>query len=249
MRFGPEGRQVTVNAATRAGLLAEIARRLDRGEGFALATLNLDHLVKLRRDPAFARAYAAQDLVTADGNPIVWLSRLGGQPVELIPGSDLILPLMRVAAAEGAGVGLFGATDAALTGAAQALEAQVPGLRILRTEAPAMGFDPEGPAAEAAVAAFRAAGVRLVLIALGAPRQERFSAFARRLAPEMGFVGIGAGLDFLAGTQRRAPAWVRAVAMEWLWRLLSNPARLAGRYAACAAILPSEVLRARRQRP
>ncbi len=99
MRFGPEG-QVTVNAATRAGLLAEVARRLDRGEGFALATLNVDHLVKLRRDPAFAAAYATLDLVTADGNPVVWLSRLGGQPVELIPGSDLIVPLMRVAAAK-----------------------------------------------------------------------------------------------------------------------------------------------------
>ena len=95
MRFGPEGRQVTVNAATRAGLLAEIARRLDRGEGFALATLNLDHLVKLRRDPAFARAYAAQDLVTADGNPIVWLSRLARRPVRLVPGSDMVLPLVR----------------------------------------------------------------------------------------------------------------------------------------------------------
>ncbi len=248
MQFGPEGRQVTVNAVSRAGLLAEIARRLDGGEGFALATLNLDHLVKLRRDPAFATAYAAQDLVTADGNPIVWLSRLAGQPVELIPGSDLILPLMRIAAAEGAAVGLFGATDAALTGAAVRLEAEVPGLRILRTEAPAMGFDPEGPAAEAAIAAFRAAGVRLVLVALGAPKQERFAALGRRIAPEMGFAGIGAGLDFIAGTQRRAPEWVRAMALEWLWRMLSDPARLVRRYAACAAILPSEIARARRQR-
>ena len=84
---------VRITAPSRAGLLAELDRRLGAGEGFAVATLNLDHLVKLRADPAFRRAYGAQDLVTADGNPVVWLSRLAGQPVELVTGSDLLLSL------------------------------------------------------------------------------------------------------------------------------------------------------------
>ena len=63
----------------------------------------------------------------------------------------------------------------------------------------------------------------------------------------MGFVSIGAGLDFLAGSQTRAPAWVRAIAMEWLWRMLANPRRLALRYLRCALILPGLARDALRQ--
>ncbi len=88
------------------------------GEGFALATLNLDHLVKLRASGAFRRAYGAQDLVVADGNPIVWLSRLAGRKVELVPGgSDMVLPLAEVAADEGVRVALVGSTEESLVAA------------------------------------------------------------------------------------------------------------------------------------
>lgn len=66
--------------------------------GFALATVNLDHLVKMRSSPAFLKAYAAQDFVVADGRPIVWLSQLAQRPVALMPGSDMVLPLCRWAA-------------------------------------------------------------------------------------------------------------------------------------------------------
>lgn len=64
----------------------------------------------------------------------------------------------------------------------------------------------------------------------------------------MGFVSIGAGLDFLAGTQTRAPEWVRRYAVEWLWRALSSPKRLVPRYLQCLAILPGQVFAAMRQR-
>lgn len=71
--------RVTLNMPRRDVLMGEVAARLRRGEGFALATLNLDHLVKLRQSAAFRQAYAAQDLVVADGNPLVWLSHLAGR--------------------------------------------------------------------------------------------------------------------------------------------------------------------------
>jgi len=248
MEFRAGSARVAVNVASRAGLLDGIAARLARGEGFALATLNLDHLVKLGRDADFAAAYAAQDLVTADGRPVVWLARLAGREVELITGSDLIRPLLRVAAGLGAPVGFLGATDATLAAAARRLRDDIPGLEIACTIAPPMGFDPEGEAARAALAQMQAAGVRLCLLALGAPRQERLAALGRRAAPGIGFVSIGAGLDFIAGSQRRAPAWMRAVALEWLWRMLSDPRRLALRYLRAAAILPGQAWRAWRVR-
>lgn len=245
-RFGAD--VVRITHADRAALLAAVADRLAAGRGFALATLNLDHLVKLRGDPAFRRAYAAQDMVAADGNPVVWLSRLAGRPVALIPGADLVLPLVRTATAAGRPVAMVGATDAALAGAAAHLAAQVPGFRAGPLIAPPQGFDPEGPAARAILATLAAAGPCLCLVALGAPKQERLAALGRALAPQAGFAGIGAGVDFLAGAQVRAPAAVRVLALEWLWRMLHDPRRMVPRYAACAAILPGEALRALRMR-
>ena len=240
-QVGPD--TVRVNMPDRATLVAQVAARLAARQGFAIATLNLDHLVKLARDPAFRAAYAAQDMVTADGNPIVWLSRLARRPVALVPGADLVLPLAQLAARAGRGVALVGSTQDSLDAAAAWLTTHVPGLRISALIAPPMGFDPAGPAADAILAQVEVTDTGLCLIAMGAPRQEVLAARGRALTPGIGFASVGAGLDFLSGSQRRAPAWVRRMALEWLWRALSDPARLTRRYALCAVVLPGHAWR------
>lgn len=232
-----------INVPGWAHLLDEVETRLQREQGFALATLNLDHIVKLVRDPQFMAAYDAQDLVVADGNPIVWLRRLAGQPVELIPGSELIAPLAAMAARNDVPVALLGSRKEVLDTAARQLEATHPGLRVVARIAPPMGYDPDGEAAAADLAEIARTRAGLCFLALGAPKQERLAARGRDLAPRTGFVSVGAGLDFIAGHQRRAPRWVQRLAMEWLWRMASNPRRLAGRYAACALTLPGLMVR------
>lgn len=248
MQFRFEPYTIAVNVADKATLLATVAQRFAARQGFALATINLDHLVKLHRSAAFRSVYATQDLVVADGNPIVWLSRLAGRPVSLVPGSDMVLPLAEAAVRAGVGVALVGSTDAALQAAATQLMQSVPGLIVVMRHAPAMGFDPEGEEAARVLAELAARKVGLCFLALGSPKQETFAARGRSLAPDVGFASIGAGLDFLAGTQTRAPAWVRAIAMEWVWRALISPRRLIPRYAACIAILPGEIAAALKQR-
>lgn len=239
---------IPVNIPDRTSLLAEVRARLRAGRGFALATINLDHLVKLRRLPAYRAAYARCDLVVADGNPIVWLSRLARHPVTLVTGSDLLHPLLELAARDNVCVGFFGSSPEVLRAAQTRLCAEIPGLRVVWTAAPAMGFAPDGPEAATALATMRAAGVRLCILSLSPPRQESFAAFARTKAPEIGFCCFGAGLDFVAGRQKRAPRWMQMLALEWLWRALSSPRRLIPRYAACAAILPAEIAAALRLR-
>ncbi len=239
---------IRVNHPDRASLLTAVAARFAAGQGFALATINLDHLVKLSRDPSFRMVYAAQDMVVADGNPIVWLSRLAGRPVSLVPGSDLVLPLVAAATRAGRPVAIVGTTDAALAAARARIAAEVPGVTFGPCIAPPQGFDPEGATARAMLSDVAAMGPGLCLIALGAPKQERLAALGRTLAPHTGFASVGAGIDFLAGHQTRAPQWVRRLALEWLWRALSQPRRLIPRYAACAAILPGQVAQALRLR-
>ena len=240
---------VRITHSDRAGLMADLAARLAAGRGFALATLNLDHVVKLRapgaEGAAFRAAYAAQTHVVADGNPIVWLHRLAGRRIALIPGSELVGPLCAAAAAAGAPVALLGSTEDALARGAARLEADHPGLRVALRIAPPMGFDPEGPGAEAALARLaETAQAGLCFLAFGAPKQERLAAFAAPRLPGWGFASVGAGIDFVAGDQRRAPPLVRRVAMEWAWRLALAPRRLAARYVACLAILPGLAARA-----
>jgi exopolysaccharide biosynthesis WecB/TagA/CpsF family protein len=240
--------KITVNIPNREGLLSDIRARFRDGRGFALATINLDHMVKLRSLADYRAAYARQDLSVADGNPIVWLSRIAGTPVDLVPGSDLLVPILQLAAAEKMPVGFYGSTDEVLSGAAAVLRKDIPGLNIVWSKSPPMGFDPRGPDAASDAAAMQAAGVRLCILSLSAPRQEAFAAFGRDIAPAIGFCSFGAGLDFVVGRQVRAPRWVQALALEWLWRALSSPRRLIPRYATCAVILPLEMWSAFKQR-
>lgn len=237
-RFPAGAASVAVSESTPEALLEDIGARLSHGAGFAVATLNLDHLVKLGRDPAFRAAYAAHTHVTADGNPVVWLSRLAGTPVGLVTGADLVRPLAALAARLGVPVALVGATSHTLDAAAERLMAENPGLAVPVRIAPGQGFDPDGAEADAILARLADGEARLVLLALGAPRQERLAARALAAMPGTGFVSIGAGLDFIAGSQARAPAWARRLALEWLWRVVSAPRRLGRRYLDCVAILP-----------
>ncbi|MDP2081859.1 WecB/TagA/CpsF family glycosyltransferase [Pseudotabrizicola sp.] len=248
MQFRYPDQTITVNMPDQPSLLVEIRARFRKGQGFALATINLDHLVKLRASASYRATYAAQDLIVADGNPIVWLSRIARRPVALVPGSDLLRPLLQLAADEAMPVAFYGSEPDVLAKAAQQLQAEIPTLRVVWTGAPEMGFDPTGTEAQTALQAMQAAGARVCIVSLSAPRQEAFAAFGQILTPQIGFCGFGAGLDFVAGQQIRAPVWMRKLALEWLWRALSAPRRLVPRYAACAAILPGQVAAALKQR-
>lgn len=239
---------IRINMPTRAALFRTLRDRFARKQGFALATLNLDHLSRLPRDPAFATAYGRHDFVVADGRPVTWLCRIAGERTALLPGSDLVRPLCRLAAEEGVSVAMIGSSQSVLDRAAARLTAEVPGLKIGFIHAPPFGFEPEGDAAFALLRELAASGARLCFVALSAPRQEQLAARGRQVAPAVGFACIGAGLDFIAGHQHRAPRLMRLLALEWLWRLMLSPRRLGPRYARCFAILPGLMGRALRQR-
>lgn len=248
MEFHVSDCKVRVNIPTRDLLMGEVQDRFRNGTGFALATINMDHLVKMRKSSPFAEAYAAQDMVVADGHSIIALARLAKQQLELMPGSDMIEPLCELAAQEGIKVALVGSTQMALEDAARELHRRVPGLDIVTCIAPSGRFDPDSDEAAAILEKVDARGARLCFLALGAPKQELLALRGRTLTPEIGFASIGAGLDFLGGHQVRAPRWMRSLKMEWLWRALSSPRRLLPRYLACFAVLPHYVVTALRQR-
>ncbi len=244
MQFQVNDSVVAVNIPTMAALRAAVGARLAARQGFALATINLDHLTLLPGSAAFRTAYAAQDFVVADGRPVGWLAALAGRPVDILPGSDLIVPLCEMAVRAGVSVALLGSNTATLQTAATGLQERIAGLQIAAQIAPPQGFEPMGDDAAILLGHVAASGAGLCFVALGAPKQEILAARGRLLTPAVGFVSIGAGLDFIAGTQVRAPVWMRRMALEWLWRTVQQPRRMIPRYARCFAALPGLAWRA-----
>jgi N-acetylglucosaminyldiphosphoundecaprenol N-acetyl-beta-D-mannosaminyltransferase len=238
-----------INALSLDDAVGKISAEMATRKGFAVFTINLDHVVKLRQSADFRAAYTKARFVLADGQPIVWLGRLKGVAVERTTGSDLIIPLCRQAARQGQSIYLLGATQEALAGAAQRLRQEAPGLDICEQYAPAGNFDPAGPEADACIERIRQSGADLCFVALGAPKQELFAARAVSAGVGAGFLCIGAGLDFLAGTQHRAPLFFQKYAIEWVWRLVHQPRRLAGRYARSAVAFASLLIEHIRQLP
>jgi exopolysaccharide biosynthesis WecB/TagA/CpsF family protein len=226
-----------INVLTPDDAVARVRSRLLSGLGFTFATLNLDHLVKLRRDPAFRAAYSRATLVCADGAPIVALGRGQAPGLRRTAGADLLRPLCAMAARESLPVAFFGSTEQILSGAITQLRKEFPELRVLFSESPAFGFDPLSVEAKAAGARIAASGAKLCFICLGAPKQEIFADALAQGHADLGLIGVGAAVDFLVGAQVRAPRLARKLGLEWLWRAATNPRRLAGRYAECALLL------------
>lgn len=234
-----EGVRITLPTLDIAA--AQAIDRAERGLGFTLFTLNLDHLVKLRVSPDFRSAYGRADLVTADGWPIVWLAGRQNVQLQRATGADLVEPLCQAAAARDLGLYFIGPGPKAQAAALDKLSGRFAGLRVAGTEAPRL---PSGEGAQMLAAMDLQAmaqritdsGARLCFVSLGAPKQEILADALAPLCPQVGFICVGAALDFIAGEARRAPGWMQRSKLEWLWRLANDPRRLAVRYGQCGLL-------------
>jgi N-acetylglucosaminyldiphosphoundecaprenol N-acetyl-beta-D-mannosaminyltransferase len=195
-----------------------------------LATANVDFLALADADPELHRVLTQADLVVCDGMPLVWMSRLLGAPLpQRVAGSELVPLLLESAEAKGHRVFFLGGSEAALEAAEENIRRRWPALTIAGTYSPP--FAPlEQMDNDTICARVREAQPDLLLVAFGCPKQEKW--LAKNLAKTNVPVGIGVGatLDFLAGTVKQAPKWMRACSLEWIWRIMQEPKRLFRRY-------------------
>lgn len=207
------------------------SERIAQREPGYVVTPNVDHVCRIHRDPAFREAYSEATLILADGMPLIWASRLLGKPLlAKISGSDLVPLLSEFAAEKGYRVFYFGAAEGVAEHAAERLKARFPELQVAGFHSPPMGFDEDPEENPKAVARVRDSKADICFVAMGAPRQE---IWLRDHYKELGVpvsIGIGAGLDFVVGHQKRAPVWMQNAGMEWIWRLCHEPRRLWRRY-------------------
>jgi N-acetylglucosaminyldiphosphoundecaprenol N-acetyl-beta-D-mannosaminyltransferase len=200
------------------------------GRAHVAVTPNVYHLVRLDKQPELKRLYRTADYLFADGMPVVWASRLFGKPLPgRVTGADLLPALCERARAGGWKVMIVGGQPGREQMLIDGIAANYPGLN-LEVIAPSMSFDPLGPEGDAIAERVRAAAPDIVFVCIGMPKQERW-AFnnADKLAGGL-MLCAGAAMEFAAGLQRRAPAWMQRSGFEWCWRIAQDPARLWRRY-------------------
>lgn len=244
---------VDVDKVTFREALDRIDALVARRRGGMVFTPNVDHIVQAEENPRFRAAYAAADLSLADGMPVLWASHLLRDALpQKVSGSDLVMPLMERAAEKGWRVFFLGGAEGVARRAADILVARLPALRIVGCVSPRIDVDDPARHAEV-VETIRAAEPDLVLVALGAPKQELFSqSVVGALAPAV-LLGVGGSLDFIAGVQSRAPGWMSSIGMEWFYRLAKDPRRLWRRYLVrdpkFFLIVVRDLVRPRREAP
>ncbi len=228
---------VPIDPVDMRGAVERVLGAVGSGKLWQICTVNLDFLVKAQTNADIARILAQADLNVADGAPVVWLSRLIGRRVPgRIAGADLVPQVVAAAAERGASVFLLGGQDGVAHKASAKLTSRYPTLRVAGVHEPPMmatgAVDDDG-----IVGLVNASGADILMVALGHPKQELWIDRNRDKLRVSVAIGVGCCLDLIAEQVQRAPRWMQAAGLEWLFRLLQEPRRLFGRYAADAAWL------------
>ena len=208
------------------------------GERAVVVTPNGQHLDLLRRDRALMAAYQRAELVLPDGWPIVLAMKWrGAKAGARVTGADLLPALCAEAAERGITVGFLGGKPGVAAKAAARLVRRLPELKVELVHSPPVGFEHDEQVCRETSELVEMSGVQLLFVGLGAPKQELFADRWLRASGRGVSVCVGAAIDFVAGEQARAPEIWRKLGAEWLYRMLRELRRLAGRYARSVPVV------------
>jgi N-acetylglucosaminyldiphosphoundecaprenol N-acetyl-beta-D-mannosaminyltransferase len=219
---------VRINAAPFAEVLDTVLRAPDAGDRLSLHFATAHTLVESHEN-ARLREALSQGLVEPDGMPLVWLGRRQGLRVERVCGPDFMPAVVEHGIRRGRTHFFYGGASGVPDALAARLAVRYPGMRVAGTLSPpfrALSTDED----EAIIAKINGAEPDYVWVGLGAPKQDLWVAAHRSRLKAPVLLAVGAAFDFHAGRRRRAPDWMQRSGTEWVFRLVSEPRRLAGRY-------------------
>jgi N-acetylglucosaminyldiphosphoundecaprenol N-acetyl-beta-D-mannosaminyltransferase len=235
-----------VDDLTMEETLDAVDRFIAAGGVHQHVVVNVSKVVQASHDPELRSVIAACDLINADGQPILWAARLLGMPLrERVTGIDLMGRLIERAAERGHRLYLLGARPEVVAAVATRIRAEAPGA-VIAGWRDGYWSPEEEPDVVAAIAAARP---DILFVAFGSPAKERFLARWKDSIGAPFVMGVGGSFDVYAGRVKRAPAWMRRVGLEWLFRVSQEPGRMWRRYAGDAPRFAWLVLRAWARRP
>ncbi len=211
--------------------LPETADRIEgmirSGRTHQHVVVNVDKIVKLQRDPELRRAILDCDLISADGQPIVWASRVLDKPLkERVTGIDLFAAVVERCAERGFRPYLLGARQEVVEKVAEILKSRHVTLQLAGWRNGYWSADEES----VVVAEVKSARSDVLFVAMGSPKKELF---VRKWKAELQVpfvMGVGGTFDVVAGMVKRAPNWMQRCGLEWLYRLIQEPGRMWRRY-------------------
>ena len=209
--------------------LSQAPLGVEKGAKYICLT-SVHGIVTARRDAELRSALNGADVATPDGMPVVWAMRsFGAITQQRVYGPALMLWLCEAAVCHRYRIFLYGGRPEVLAALCEKLNTRYPELMIVGTYS--SPFRPLTTAEDGHVKQMiRDSGAHLVFVGVSTPKQEKWMAAHRRDFPGKVLVGVGAAFDFHAKRVRQAPGWMRQAGLEWLFRLLMEPARLWKRY-------------------
>ncbi len=223
---------VLMDPATEGEVLAAVERGWRLGRGGLIVTPNVDIWRLTRSDPEAATLVRAAAIVVADGQPLVWASRLAGTPLpERVTGSGLVESMAALCASTRRSLYVVGGgSDDTARRAIDALQERCPGLHVVGGVVPPFGFEQDPALVEPIVQEIVSSRADLVMVGLGFPKQERLSTLLLERMPATWFLCCGGGVAMAGGLRKRPSELVQRLGLEWAARLLQEPRRLARRY-------------------
>lgn len=222
---------IEIDNLTMDEALEEINRLIQINKNAYVVTPNVDHIVQLERGGELNEVYKNADLILTDGKPLIWISKWYGTPIkEKISGSDLFPHLCSLAAKNNYRMYFLGAAEGVAAKAAENLKTRFPGLQVVGTYSPPFGFEKDDAEMGKIKKQIKNVKPHILIIGLGCPKQELFILHHK---DELGVpisLGLGASLDFESGNIKRAPKWLADHGLEWAYRIIQDPKRLARRY-------------------
>lgn len=208
----------------------ELLSQLNNG---VLVTPNLDHLIKLQRDKKFYEAYQKAEWVVCDSRILYFLSKLLKRSFpEAIPGSSFFTAFYEYHRGDSdCKIFLLGAREGIAKKAMERINQRMEREIVVGAHSPSFGFEKDEEECEEIVRIINESGANIVLVGVGAPKQEKWIMRWKDQMPGVKlWMALGATIDFEAGTLQRAPLFYRKIGMEWLYRFFKEPKRLFRRY-------------------
>ncbi|MCM1131332.1 MAG: WecB/TagA/CpsF family glycosyltransferase [Roseburia sp.] len=209
----------------------EIELTIKKQQKSLVVPVNLDMLRISYKDLEFRRIINEADITLIDGKPLIWFSKLYRKKFKhKVSGSDLIYPLLEMMNREKLNLFIVGGKDQVAEEACKKVREKYPEIMIAGHYSPPFGFEKDVKETQRTISIINEANPQVVLLCLGAPKQEKFYKRNCNNLISATYVCAGATVDFLAGNVRRAPQWMSSLGLEWLYRLCKEPKRLFKRY-------------------
>ena len=220
-----------VNNVSMSETLQEICRLVDEKKKSYVVAINVDVVMKIENDDYLKKITDEANLTLVDGKPLVWIAKWHKHPVkEKISGSDMVPELCRVAQQKGYRIYIIGGKDGIAEQAKSNLEHDLPGIKIVGTYAPPLGFEKDKDELLRINSKISEVHPDIVIACFGCPKQEKWIYENYKSYDAYVSVCAGATVDFLAGNVNRAPKWMADHGLEWLYRFTQEPKRLFKRY-------------------